>query len=66
MISLLNSFLDLNFAVLHAATGNRFVDNDDIRLVNLGPIAFLNSYKLTITSSRRNLEVSHGHIVCLM
>ena len=37
--SLLNSDLELIFDVLHAATGNRCVDNIDIRLVNLGTTA---------------------------
>ena len=38
VISLLNSYLELNFDVLHAATNNRYVDGNDIRLVNLGSI----------------------------
>ena len=38
VISLSNSYLELNFDVLHAATNNRYVDGNDIRLVNLGPI----------------------------
>ena len=38
-ISLLNSYLELNFDVLQAASNNRYVDTRDIRLVNLGPIA---------------------------
>ena len=38
--SWLNSYLELYFVVLHAATNNRYVDGNDIRLVNLGPIAF--------------------------
>ena len=33
--SLFNSYLDLNFDVLHAATNNRYADSIDIRLVNL-------------------------------
>ena len=41
VLSLLKSCLDLNFEVLHAANGNRIVDVKDIRLKNLGPIAFL-------------------------
>ena len=41
--SLFGSLLILNFDVLHAATNNRFVNGNDIRLVNLGPIAvFIN------------------------
>ena len=29
VISLLNKYLDLNFDVLHAATGNRYADGND-------------------------------------
>ena len=43
--SLLNSYLDLNFDVLHAASNHRYADNNDIRLVNLGPIALFSNYK---------------------
>ena len=50
VISLLNSYLELNFDVLHAATNNRYVDGNDIRLVNLGPIALFSYYKLTNSS----------------
>ena len=63
VISLLNSYLELNFDVLHAPTNNRYVDNFDIGLVNLGPIALFSNYKLT-TSSGKNLEnIDHAHIV---
>ena len=66
VISLLNSYLELNFDVLHAATNNRYVDGNDIRLVNLGPISLFSNYKLT-TSSEKHLEnIDHAHIVCLM
>ena len=46
VISLLNSYLELNFDVLQPATGNRYADANDIRLVNLGPIALFSNYKL--------------------
>ena len=63
---MLNSYLDLNFDVLHAATNNRYIDGNDIRLVNLGLIALFNNYMLT-TSSGKNLEdISHAHVVSLM
>ena len=32
-ISLLNSYLDLDFDVLHAAPGNIYLDNIDARLI---------------------------------
>ena len=43
VISLLNSYIDLNFDVLQAATSNRHTDANDIRLVNLGPIALFSN-----------------------
>ena len=65
-MSLLNSYLELNFDVLHAATNNRYVGGNDIRLVNLGPIALFSNYKLT-TSSEKHLEnIDHAHVVSLM
>ena len=66
VISLLNSYLELNFDVLQAATNNRYVDANDIRLVNLGPISLLSNYKLTTSSNKHLEEVSHAHIVSLM
>ena len=47
VISLLNSYLELNFDVLQAVSGNRYADGADIRLVNLGAIALFCIYKLT-------------------
>ena len=66
VISLLNSYLDLNFDVLHAATNNRYVDGNDIRLVNLGPVALFSNYKLTTSSGKHLEEINHSHIVSLM
>ena len=66
VISLLNSYLDLNFDVLHAASNNRYADNNDIRLVNLGPVALFSNYKLTTRSGKQLEDVSHAHIVSLM
>ena len=66
VISLLNSYIELNFDVLKATTNNRYADTDDIRLINLGPIALFSNYKLT-TSSEIHLEnIDHAHIVSLM
>ena len=66
VISLLNSYLELNFDVLQAATNNRYVDANDIRLVNLGPIALFSNYKLTTSSGKQLEEISYAHIVSLM
>ena len=66
VISLLISYIELNFDVLQATTDNRYTDANDIRLVNLGPIAFFSNYKLTISSGKHLEEISHAHIVSLM
>ena len=66
VISLLNSYLELNFGVLHAGTNNRYADGNDIRLVNLGPIGLFSNYKLTTSSGKHLENIDHAHIVSLM
>ena len=66
VISLLNSYLELSFVVLHAATGNIYVDNNDIKIVNLCPFALFSNYKLTTSSGKHLEDISHVHIVSLM
>ena len=67
VISLLNSYLELNIDVLHAAApNNRYADGNDIRLVNLGPIALFSNYKLTTSSGKHLENIDHAHIVSLM
>ena len=66
VISLLNSYLELNFDVIQAATNNRYTNDNEIRLVNLGPIALFSNYKLTTSSGKHLEEISHAHIVSLM
>ena len=66
VISLLNSYIDLNFDVVQTATNNRYADGNDLRLVNLGTLALFSNYKLT-TSSGKHLEViTHAYFVSLM
>ena len=60
VISLLNSYLDSNSFVLHAAIGNRYAECN-VRLVNLGPIELFSNCRLT-TSSGKHLEKSHAHL----
>ena len=66
VISLLNSYLELDFDVLHAGTNNRYVDGNNIRLVNLGPIALFSNYKLTTSSGKHLENIDHAHIVSLL
>ena len=43
VISLLNSYIELNLDVLQTATNNSYVDANDNRLVNLGPVAIFSN-----------------------
>ena len=63
VISLLNSYFELDFDVLRVDNSNRYVDANDIRLANLGSIALFSKYKLTTSSSKHLEEISHAHIV---
>ena len=64
--SLLNRYLELNSDVLNAASINRYVDGNDIKLVNLGPIALFSNCKLTTSSGNHLENIEHTHIVSLM
>ena len=63
---MLNSYLDLNFDVVHAATNNRYGVNNDIRLVNLRSIALFSNNKLTTSSGKHLEDFSHLHVGSLM
>ena len=66
VVSLLTSYFDLNFEVIKKAENCRQSIGNDIRFVNLRPIALFSHFKLT-TSSGKHLEgVSHAHLVPLM
>ena len=66
VISLLNSYLDLNFEVIKTADDSRYGNGNDIRLVNLGPIALFSNLKLTTTTGKHLEDISHAHLVSLM
>ena len=66
LISLLNSYVELNFDVLQAATVNRYADVNDIKLINLAAIALFSNYKLTTSSGKHLEEINRAHIVSLM
>ena len=65
--SLLHSLFDLNFDVFQANDpGNRYAAGDDVKLVNLGPVALISNYKLTSSNRKHFEEFIHAHIACLM
>ena len=66
VISLLNSYLDLNFEVIKKADNSRYANGNDIRLVNLGTIALFSNFKLTTSSGKHLEDISHAHLVSLM
>ena len=66
VISWLNSYTEINFDVLKAASSNRYADADDIRLINLGPRALFSTYKLTTSSGKHLENIDHAHIVSIM
>ena len=66
LISLLNSYLELNFDVLKAATNDRYANTDDIRLTNLGAIALFSVYKLVTSSNKHLEEITHTHFISLV
>ena len=62
VLSLLNSYLDLNFEAIKKADDSRYANGNDIRFINLGPIALFSNFKLTKSSGKH----LHAHIVSLM
>ena len=66
VISLLNSYFDLNFEVVKRADNSRYGNGNDIRLVNLGPVALFSNFKLTTSSGKHLEDISHAHLVSLM
>ena len=66
VISFLNSYLDLNFEVIKKADNSRYANGNDIRLVNLGPIALFSNFKLRTSSGKHLQDINHAHLVSLM
>ena len=63
---MLNSYLDIYFEVLHSAAKNRYADDNDIRLLNLGTIALFSKYKLATGGEKYLKDISHAHIGFLL
>ena len=66
VISLLNSYIDLNFEVIKKADNSRYGNDNYIRLINLAPIALFSNFKLTTNSGKHLEDISHAHLVSLM
>ena len=59
VISLLNSYLDLSFEVIKKDDNSRYANGNDIRLVNLGPVALFSNFKLKTNSGKHLEDISH-------
>ena len=66
VVSLINSYLDLNFEVVKKVDISRYANGNDIKLVNLGTIALFNKYKVTASAVKHLEDVSHVHFVHLL
>ena len=60
---MLNSYLGSNFEFIKKADISRYLNGNDIRLLNLGPIAFFSKFKLTTSSGNHLKDLSHALIV---
>ena len=65
VIRLLNSYLDLSFEVIKKNDNSRYANGNDIRLVNLGPVALFSNFKFTTSSGKHLEDISHAHLVSL-
>ena len=66
VISLLTSYLDLNFEFIKKTDKSRYANEDDKKLVNLGTIALFSNFKLTTSSGKHLEDNRQAHIVSLM
>ena len=66
VISLLNGSLELNFEIFEKADNSSYANGNDIRFVNLRPVAFFSNLKLTTSGAKHLQDNSHAHIVSLV
>ena len=66
LISLLKSYLGLNFDVLHAATNNKYAEAEVICLNNLAAIDLFIKFRLATSSGKHLGNIDHAHIVSLL
>ena len=63
---MLSSYVDIIFEVIKRADNFRYANVNEIRLVNLGPIALFSNFNLTTSSGKHLEDISHSHIFSLM
>ena len=63
VISLLNSYRELNFEVIKRPDKSIYANGNDKRLLNLGPIALFNNFILTTSIGKHLEDISHLHFL---
>ena len=63
---MLNKYFDVNFEVIEKTDNSRYSNGNDIRLVNVGPLALFSNFKLSTSSGKQLEDVSHALIVSLI
>ena len=66
LISLFNSYININFEVFKKIDDSRYASRNDIRLVNLVLIALITNFELTTSSGKHLEDINHAQIVSLM
>ena len=66
VLSLLISYLDLNFEVIKKADKSRYTNGDHISLVVLDPIALFSNLKFTLSNWKHLEDISQAHILSLL
>ena len=62
-----HNYLELDFNVTHKTGAHaRHADGGHIRLVNLGPTALFDKYRLTSSNGKEIEEFEKAHVICLM
>ena len=62
VISLVKSYLDLNFEVIKRDDISRYSNGIELRLIYLWPIALFSNSKLTTSSGKHLEDISHTHV----
>ena len=66
VISLLYSYLKLNFDVVHVTDNTRYANENVIKLVSSGPIALFSDYRLIKCSGKILYDVSQANDVSIL
>ena len=62
-----DAYLEVDFNVEHRAGAQaRYADGDHIKLINLGPVALFNKYRITSSPGKEMERIDTAQVICLM